>query len=264
MHEVLYAQLYSVDVITAHIREETLLSRCYHICTPLEVTAPAQDKHTSLTASWPFWDGCPLWLEKAIKWYYTIAQFQASSLLVMTGSSLFDKYMASQLPCASRFCRYMRTGYVSFPTSLCMHTHTHTLTLIFEVIFPFQFASFLMTLVRKGIITTKGFHAGYLWSLWMVVWLILGPQNFNVSAASFGVWITLYIWRSYGLSKYALWLGPLLSKMLAYLKVTPDLPIVGLATMTPRDSSGGCAFLFPFFRIVIARCKLRCGAVIGS
>ena len=31
-----------------------------------------------------------------------------------------------------------------------------------EVIFPFQFASFLMTLVRKGIITTKGFHAGYL------------------------------------------------------------------------------------------------------
>ncbi len=31
-----------------------------------------------------------------------------------------------------------------------------------EVIFPFQFASFLMTLVRKGIITTKGFHAGNL------------------------------------------------------------------------------------------------------
>ena len=29
-----------------------------------------------------------------------------------------------------------------------------------KVIFPFQFASFLMTLVRKGIITTKGFHAG--------------------------------------------------------------------------------------------------------
>lgn len=37
---------------------------------------PWQDKHTSLTASWPFWDGCPIWLEKAIKWYYTIAQFQ--------------------------------------------------------------------------------------------------------------------------------------------------------------------------------------------
>ncbi|CAE7239971.1 cyb5r2 [Symbiodinium pilosum] len=168
---VLYAQLYSVDVITAYIRE---------------------DKHTSLTASWPFWDGCPIWLEKSIKWYYTIAQFQASSLLVMTGSSLFDKYM---------------------------------------VIFPFQFASFLMTLVRKGIITTKGFHAGYLWSLFMVVWLILGPQNFLVSVVSFATWIILYIWRSYGLSKYALWLGPLLSKMLAYYHITPDNPLVQLGTM---------------------------------
>ena len=45
-----------------------------------KVDRPAvlQDKHTSLTASWPFWDGCPIWLEKAIKWYYTIAQFQAT------------------------------------------------------------------------------------------------------------------------------------------------------------------------------------------
>jgi len=168
---VLYFQLYSVDVVTAYIRE---------------------DKHTSLTASWPFWDGCPLWLESAIKWYYTIAQFQASSLLVMTGSSLFDKYM---------------------------------------VIFPFQFASFLMTLVRKGIITTKGFHAGYLWSLWMVVWLILGPQTLMLSVASWSMWIMLYIWRSYGLSKYALWFGPLLSKMLSYFKVTPENPVVELGMM---------------------------------
>ena len=70
--QVLYAQLYSVDVITAYIRE---------------------DKHTSLTASWPFWDGCPLWLEKFIKWYYTIAQFQASTLLIMTGYDLYGKYL---------------------------------------------------------------------------------------------------------------------------------------------------------------------------
>mmetsp|Transcript_62576 Transcript_62576/g.146831 ORF Transcript_62576/g.146831 Transcript_62576/m.146831 type:complete len:910 (+) Transcript_62576:173-2902(+) len=159
---VLYGQLYSVDVITAYIRE---------------------DKHTSLTASWPFWDGCPLWLESAIKFYYTIAQFQASSLLIMTGSSLFDKYM---------------------------------------VIFPFQFASFLMTLVRKGIITTKGFHAGYLWSLWMVVWLILGPQDMMTGVSSFAFWILLYVWRSYGLSKYALWFGPLLAKGMAHYRIIPS------------------------------------------
>ena len=107
---------------------------------------------------------------------------------------------------------------------------------MFQVIFPFQFASFLMTLVRKGIITTKGFHAGYLWSLWMVVWLILGPQTLMLSVASWSMWIMLYIWRSYGLSKYALWFGPLLSKMLSYFKVTPENPVVELGMMM----LGGC------------------------
>lgn len=170
MFAVLYGQLYTVDIITAYIRE---------------------DKHTSLTASWPFWDGCPIWLEKSIKWYYTIAQFQASTLLIMTGESLFAKYM---------------------------------------VIFPFQFASFLMTLVRKGIITTKGFHAGYLWSLWMVVWLILECKVADTIASS-AVWIFLYFFRSNGLSKYALWLGPLVPQLLTYFKMLPPSPLLAFPTM---------------------------------
>ena len=65
----------------------------------------------------------------------------------------------------------------------------------------------------------------------MVVWLILAPQGPSLAVASWAVWIMLYIWRSYGLSKYALWFGPLLSKMLAYFKFTPDNPVVELGTM---------------------------------
>lgn len=170
MFAVLYGQLYSVDVITAYIRE---------------------DKHTSLTASWPFWEGCPIWLEKAIKWYYTIAQFQASTLLIMTGTDLYAKYM---------------------------------------VIFPFQFASFLMTLVRKGIITTKGFHAGYLWSLWMVVWLIL-KCDVVTTVASWAMWIFLYFFRSNGLSKYALWLGPFMPQLLMYFELMPTSNILQFPVM---------------------------------
>lgn len=55
---------------------------CVRICwgsQRFRSAVPRQDKHTSLTASWPFWEGCPIWLEKAIKWYYTIAQFQAGA-----------------------------------------------------------------------------------------------------------------------------------------------------------------------------------------
>eukprot|EP00441_Pelagodinium_beii_P035763 CAMPEP_0197652050 /NCGR_PEP_ID=MMETSP1338-20131121/34212_1 /TAXON_ID=43686 ORGANISM="Pelagodinium beii, Strain RCC1491" /NCGR_SAMPLE_ID=MMETSP1338 /ASSEMBLY_ACC=CAM_ASM_000754 /LENGTH=939 /DNA_ID=CAMNT_0043226843 /DNA_START=110 /DNA_END=2930 /DNA_ORIENTATION=- len=158
---VLYWQLYTVDVITAWIRE---------------------DKHTSLTASWPFWDGCPLWLEKFIKFYYTIAQFQASTIMVFTGENLASKFL---------------------------------------VIFPFQFASFLMTLVRKGIITTKGFHAGYLWSLFTVVWCILGPNIEGIFAGTV-IWCLMYTVRFYGLSKYALWFGPLVASILYLCKMADN------------------------------------------
>ena len=65
----------------------------------------------------------------------------------------------------------------------------------------------------------------------MVVWLILGPQNLYVGVAAFGMWVTLYIWRSYGLSKYALWLGPLLAKMGAYFRVIPDSIAIQLGIM---------------------------------
>lgn len=167
---VLYWQLYTVDVITAWIRE---------------------DKHTSLTASWPFWDGCPLWLERAIKFYYTIAQFQASTILLFSGPDMCSKFL---------------------------------------VIFPFQFASFLMTLVRKGIITTKGFHAGYLWSLFTVLWLIIGPGVVDL-VTSFFMWFLMYTVRFHGLSKYALWFGPFVAAVLFAMKLVGNSMLTKLYIM---------------------------------
>ncbi|CAE8612261.1 unnamed protein product [Polarella glacialis] len=124
MFATLVWQLWSVDVITAWLSE---------------------DKHESLTATYPFWRGCPSWVESFIKFWYTIAQFMASSLLVsMEPQSLAISYL---------------------------------------VIFPFQWASFLMTLVRKGAITTRSYHVGYLWSLMQVVAL-------GMLANSPGVWVT--------------------------------------------------------------------------
>lgn len=103
---------------------------------------------------------------------------------------------------------------------------------------------------------------GYLWSLWMVVWLILKCDvvttvatwvtwstrriYFENSCAQLWIfdllrrhpavstsrrqvihgttkamWICLYFFRSNGLSKYALWLGPFMPQLLMYFELMP-------------------------------------------
>mmetsp|Transcript_151881 Transcript_151881/g.487400 ORF Transcript_151881/g.487400 Transcript_151881/m.487400 type:complete len:889 (+) Transcript_151881:88-2754(+) len=146
MYGVLFTQLKTVDMATDWLRE---------------------DKHESLTATWPFWKGCPPWVEQFIKFYYTIAQFQAT-LLALTGSSyLFMNIM---------------------------------------VIFPFQWASLMMTLVRKNIISTAAYHASYLWSLMQVVFLTMLIHE-SLFLEGWAVWVMLYFVRRQGLNKYGLWIG---------------------------------------------------------
>lgn len=149
---VLLAQLRSVDIATDYLRE---------------------DKHESLTATWPFWRGCPAWVERFIKFFYNIAQFQASSLVLNMESS------------------WLYMGYL--------------------VIFPFQLASLLMTLVRKGLISTTGYHIGYLWSLLEVVFLSQAAGNV---LPWFTLWTVLYCIRVAGLSKYGLWIGVMTPQIL--------------------------------------------------
>jgi len=153
MFATLVWQLWSVDVITAWLSE---------------------DKHESLTATYPFWRGCPSWVESFIKFWYTIAQFMASSLLVsMEPQSLAISYL---------------------------------------VIFPFQWASFLMTLVRKGAITTRSYHVGYLWSLMQVVALGMLANSPGVWVTHFSLWVSMYWVRVVGLNKYCMWMGLFVAK----------------------------------------------------
>jgi len=163
MYGCLFAQLYTVDLATDYLRE---------------------DKHESLTATWPFWKGCPPWTEKFIKFYYTIAQLQATTLALTQSPFLFMNVM---------------------------------------VIFPFQWASVMMTLVRKGVITTAAYHASYLWSLMQVVFLtLLARQTLFIDA--WVIWIVLYLVRRMGLSKYALWVGMMIPEYIktAYPQVAED------------------------------------------
>jgi len=145
-YAALFCQLYTVDLATHYLRE---------------------DKHESLTETWPFWKGCPAWTENFIKFYYTVAQFQATTLMLDMAPWLFMNVM---------------------------------------VIFPFQWASLLMTLVRKGVITTAGYHVGYLWSLIQVVFCAMVAHE-DLLIQAWVIWITLYLVRRQGLNKYALWIG---------------------------------------------------------
>jgi cytochrome b involved in lipid metabolism len=88
-------------------------------------------KHESLTASWPLWEGCPAPLERFIKFYYSIGINQLTYIVLQTASS--------ELP----------SMYVNFAGVVIL-----------------QSDSFMMTLVRKNIISTASFHAFYLWNMW--------------------------------------------------------------------------------------------------
>ena len=80
----------------------------------------------------------------------------------------------------------------------------------FAVIFPIQFASFLMTLVRKNIICTKTYHITYLISL-LIPYLLLFNKNteykFNTGIMILIVPIIIGILRTkFNINKYTIWI----------------------------------------------------------
>ncbi|CAE8604869.1 unnamed protein product, partial [Polarella glacialis] len=163
MFGTLLWQLWSVDVVTAQLRE---------------------DQNESLTATWPFWKGCPNWVERFLKFYYTVAQFMASLMMTFMDRSLYGAYL---------------------------------------VIFPFQWASFLMTLVRKGAITTRAYHVLYLWSLMQVMVLILINLDATGWIATWFLWVVMYVVRVMGVNKYSLWIGVFLPSFVVYWADSPWL-----------------------------------------
>lgn len=124
----------------------------------------------STTRTLPYWENCNKLTVKSFKYYYMLSQFHA--------------------------------------TLACLNDTS--LLLSFSVMFPIQFASLLMTLVRKGLITTKMYHISYLLSLILpyLLFFNLHSVQFNCRMGIFsfliGNLLTL-IRRQLHINKYLIW-----------------------------------------------------------
>lgn len=132
----------------------------------------------STTATMPYWDGCSRETQKKFKTFYAYCQFLATGACITVGNP-------------------------AWPLS---------------VLLAIQLASLLMTLVRKGLLSAKGYHIGYTITLIMPYFVAMRSMMYSKSLdfpimAAMG-WM-LYQLRCRGVNKYVLWL-PLYAFRIAY------------------------------------------------
>ncbi|CAB9506923.1 B5 isoform [Seminavis robusta] len=120
----------------------------------------------STTATMPYWDGCSLKTQKRFKSFYAYCQFMATMACLAVGNP-------------------------GWPLS---------------VLLAIQMASLLMTLVRKGLLSARGYHIGYTATL-IMPWIV-GIRSFakgpDFAYATVAAWI-IYQLRRRGINKYLLW-----------------------------------------------------------
>jgi hypothetical protein len=118
----------------------------------------------STTATMPYWEGCSVKTQKKFKHFYAYCQFMA--------------------------------------TIACMSMWNPVWGL--AVMLPIQLASLLMTLVRKGIISAKGYHMAYTISLCMP--FLVGLRSVGLQFVPYlGLGWAMYQLRRKGVDKYTLW-----------------------------------------------------------
>jgi hypothetical protein len=122
----------------------------------------------STTATMPYWDGCSLETQKRFKTFYAFSQFQA--------------------------------------TATCMAIGNPAWTL--SLLLPIQTASLFMTLVRKGLMTARGYHYWYSFTLALPyavglrsIWKM---KNLHFPLFLSASWL-LFSLRRRGVNKYLLW-----------------------------------------------------------
>ena len=122
----------------------------------------------STTATMPYWEGCSMQTQKKFKLFYAFSQFQA--------------------------------------TATCMAVGNPAWTL--SILLPIQLASFLMTLVRKNIISPRGYHIAYSISLAMPYFVglrsMLYMKNLDFPLFLAASWL-LFQLRRRGSNKYLVW-----------------------------------------------------------
>ncbi|KAL3906154.1 MAG: hypothetical protein SGILL_009388 [Bacillariaceae sp.] len=131
----------------------------------------------STTATMPYWEGCSMKTQRRFKVFYAYSQFMAT------------------LACLS-------CGNPAWPLA---------------VLLAIQIASLLMTMVRKGLLTARGYHYGYTASL-MVPYLVGFRSMLFTKSYEFPFMLVLawgmYQLRRRGVSKYALWVPVILGRLM--------------------------------------------------
>jgi hypothetical protein len=130
------------------------------------------DETESTTATMPYWDGCLIRTQKKFKTFYAYCQFMA--------------------------------------TLACLAVMNPAWPL--AVLLAIQGASLLMTLVKKGLLTARGYHLGYTFTLivpyfvgFRSLWYTRRPEFLAMLALG----AALFEARRRGTNKYLLW-GPVI------------------------------------------------------
>ena len=126
-------------------------------------------KVDSTTATTPYWDGCSIETQQNFKTFYAYCQFMATLACLGVGNPAWS----------------------------------------FSVMMPIQMASLLLTLVRKGFVSAKGFHYGYTATL--IAPYFVGIRSLLYTSKPDFVYVmiaaaTLYQLRRRGVNKYKLWI----------------------------------------------------------
>jgi len=135
-----------------------------------------QNSSESTTATMPYWDGCSAETRRRFKTFYAFSQFMATIACVITLNPAWPLL----------------------------------------VLFPIQLASLLMTLVRKGLLSAKGYHILYTMALCLPYFSALrsfmysGAMDVPVMTA---LAIVLFAVRRKGFNKYALWGAVVLARI---------------------------------------------------
>lgn len=146
------------------------------VCADIATNQLRTDNQESTTATMPYWSGCSISTQKRFKIFYAYCQFMATMACFMVTNPAFP----------------------------------------LAVLLAIQIASLLMTLVRKGLLSAKGYHIGYTISLILpysvALRSIIFSKRYDLPIA-FVLSSFLFYLRKSGISKYAIWIPLLLARI---------------------------------------------------
>jgi len=135
------------------------------------------NEEESTTATMPYWEGCSVETQRKFKTFYAFSQFMATMACLSVMNPIWP----------------------------------------FLVLLPIQLASLLMTLVRKGLLSAKGYHLAYTASL-ALPYFVGAAHTVHMATLDFPLMTVLatamYALRRRGVDKYALWVPVIVGRVL--------------------------------------------------